>query len=413
MAAISSQGSKVSVATQVDFPTPNTASMKDVRLEGEPTPATAVENGLAPETRGANPYENEKPITIPVAQDDGLVLTTLIRQSATPGTDSIIVKAFKAAGLDVYSSTSTTVGAGATASVIPVASVAGLEAGMGVNIELDDGTFIPTLIGDISGTDIIPVMALPSAPSNGNVVGKAFTIVPGKQDAVPSDQFLTLLHADKSDQTRYDTCALTSVGDLTFERDAKMMLEFTFGTVNKEKIDTPMTGTNDYNDALGALRVHNPYCQYSDTPTTYTAAAAASYQKLLNGTVSFNIATEQVTGYGDPDCVNNVQDWMQVGAPPEVTIELLYDSTRIDDFDGDNDSKYISMIQPGTAEADPAVGFFMVNSHQSAEPEKVPYGNAQHQITTKYTSNPSTIDGTTTSDAGFQPWALVIADRSA
>jgi hypothetical protein len=322
------------------------------------------------------------------------------------------VRAFKAAGCDVYSADRKVVQAGATVSVIPVDDATGLVAGMGINVQLDDGRWMPVLIASISSNDIIPVMQLPSAPSENNIVGKAFTIVPGKQDQVPDDQLLTQIHADKSDHTRYDSCATTGVGEITFERDAKMMMEFTFGAANKEPIDTPMDGTNTFNDALGGLRVHNPFCQYADTPASYAAAVAATYQKLLSGSINLNIKSEQVPGFGDPNCINNMQAWMQVGTPPEVAIELLYDNERIADFDGDNTSKYISMIQPGNSESDPAIGFFMVNSHQSTKPEKVPYGNAQHQVTTNYTSNPSTIAGTTSSDLGQQPWVLVIADRS-
>lgn len=413
MAATSTQGSSISVATQTAFGTPNTTGMKDIRLEGEPSVETGVGVGMAPDTVGANGFDNEKPIVINEASDSAMTATTLFRQAAVAGGDSMIVRCLKAAGCAVSSGDDKTVGAGGAVGSVPVDSATGLEAGMGVNVKLPDGTYMPFLIGDVATNDLIPVMALPQVPADGAEARKAFTVVPGKLQKVPDTALQTLLHADKSGRTQADDCATSAVGDIVFEPGEKLSVEFTFGSTNKTSSATPIDGTNDYNDGLAALRVHCPVFQLSDTPTDFTTATADSRETILSATIKLNLTCVQVPGFGSTDCVNNVQAWMQVGEPPTVTVEMLYDSDKLDDFDGDNTSKYIGLIQPGKSALDPAIGFFMINAHQSEAPVKTPYGNAQHQVTVMYTARPGGISGTTSSDVGNQPWALVLGDRSA
>lgn len=411
--ATSTQGSKISYAVQTAFNTPNTTGMKDLRLEGEPDVETPTQEGDGPDNIDANPFENEKPITESQPSDTGMKFTTLIRQAETAGEDSALVTAFKAGGCSVVSGTNTTVAAGATQSIVSVADATGLEAGMGVNVELDNGAWFPTLIADVSGNDIIPAMALPSAISEGNSVNKCFVITPNNMQSVPADQLLTLLHADKSGQTQNQDCALTAIGDLNFNPGEKKMIELTFGTSDKSLVDTPMTGTNDFKDGLAALRVHDPFCQFTNTPATWTAALTAAYQKTLSMSVALNLTCVQVGSFGDANCKNNMQDWIQVGEPPAITVEMLYDSTKLTDFDGLNTSKYMSCVMAGRSATDPSIGFYAPNAHQMEPPEKEGYTNAQHQVTVKYTSNPAGIAGTTSSDQGNQPWYLLIGDRSA
>lgn len=410
--ATSTQGSKTSFKVQAGFNQPDITSMKGIHHEGEPTPEAPVGDGLAPETIGANAYDNEKPIVNDMATDTAMVIPVLLRPAETPGEDSFIATAFEAGGYTVSSADDTTVAAGATVGSLPLASVAGMAAGMGIIVVLDDGTHFPVLIGSITGTTVIPTMALPSAPAEGNIVRKAFTITPGKTEEIPDDKLLALLHEDKATKTQYQDCPLTAVGDLDFSPNTKLGVELTFGSSLKTKIDTAMDGVDDFQDGNGALRVWNPICHIADTPSVWTSAITAAYNKVLTATVAFNVTTEQVPGFGDTNCVNNIQGWMQKGAPPMATIEYLYDSTIIDDFQGDNDDKYVSLLQPGKSSTEPTFGLFMPKAHQSEACEPSYYGNNQHQITAKYTSNPSGIDGTTSSDVGNQPWAIVIGDRS-
>jgi hypothetical protein len=412
--ATSTQGSKISYQVQtLGFNNPATDDMDDFRLEGEPDVETPTQEGDGPDNIDANPFENEKPITESQPSDTGMKLTTLIRQADVAGEDSALVTAFRAGGCSVVSGTNTTVEAGSTLGVITVADATGLEAGMGLNTELDDGSFFPALIAAVNTLAITLAMELPSATSEGKAVNKCFVITPNNMQSVPADQLLTLLHADKSGQTQNQDCALTAIGDLNFNPGEKKMIELTFGTSDKSLVDTPMTGTNDFKDGLAALRVHDPFCQFTNTPATWTAALTAAYQKTLSMSVALNLTCVQVGSFGDANCKNNMQGWMQVGEPPAITVEMLYDSTKLSDFDGLNTSKYMSCVMAGRSATDPSIGFYAPDAHQMEPPEKTYYGNAQHQVTVKYTSNPAGIAGTTSSDQGNQPWYLLIGDRSA
>lgn len=411
---VSTQGSKIQYAVQTAFNTPNTSGLKDVRPEGEPTVETPVGTGVTPETNGANPFLIEKPIVNNQATDSAIAVTSLIRQAETAGTDSFLATAFEAGGYSVNNLTADTdVDGVATVGTIPATSSTGMVSGLGVNIELDDGSFVPTLIGDMATDTIIPVMELPSVPADTNVINKAFTVTPNVMTQVPNDKLLTMIAGLNVGTVQDQDCALTSVGDLTFNPNEKIMLEYTFGASDKTRGDVSTTHSNDFADAEPALTTYQPWCQFANSSTDYSTALTASYHKVLSATVTLGITAEQIPGFGDANCKNNIQGWMQKGVPATIVLDMLYDSTKLSDFDGTNADKYISIIQPGQSASDPSVGFFAPACHQSEMPEAEYYGNNEHRVKVTYTVNPPEMDGTTDADLGNQPWYLVVGDQSA
>ncbi len=412
MTAISTRGSKLSFAIQTDFNTPNISGQKDVRLEGDPTIETPTGVGVDPEFVGANPHQVEKPIVENQASDAAVGCTTLIRQAAVAGNDSFIASSFESGGYSVVSSDSTT-SVGAATDTISVVSAGTFDVGYGMNVELADGKFAPTLIGFWDdGFQFTPVMELPSAtPVADGKVNKAFTITPANLAQIANDKLITFVAGNKSGTIQSQDCALTSIGDLVFNSNEKLMLEFTFGASDKTRGDTPMTGSNDFADATGSKIVHCPTFQFANSSTDYTTALADARNNIISATITFNVTAEQVVGFGG-DCVNNIQSWMQVAEPAIISVDMLYDSTKLSDFDDINASKYISISQYGTSASDPSVGFFMPNAHQMEAAVCDYYGNGEHRVTVKYVANPAEMDGTTSSDQGNQPWYLVIGDQS-
>ena len=411
--ANSTQGKKLSVAVQTAFNTPNTTSMVDVHLEGNPSVETPVGTGVKPDTMGANPFYNNKDIVNNQASDSAVVCTSLIRQPRTAGNDSFAKMAFEAGGYSVDSiSTDTTVGASPTLGVIPAVSSTGMVAGMGVNLSLEDGSYMPILIGSMSTNDIIPTMEIPSVTDQTNDINKALTITPNVMTQVPNDKLLTMVYGTNVGTVQAQDCALTSIGDLVFNANEKQMLEYTFGASDKTRGDVATTHGNTFADGDEALVTYQPWCQIADSSTNYGTALTANYNKLISATITLGITAEQIAGFGDANCKNNIQGWMQKGVPVKIALDMLYDSDKLDDFDGTNDDKYLAIIQPGQSGDDPSIGFFAPVAHQDVAPTVDFIGNNEVRVQVTYTVNPSAMAGTTDADLGNQPWYLVIGDQS-
>jgi hypothetical protein len=390
--------------------------MLDVHLEGDPTPETGTGTAVTPEFVGANAMQSEKPITRPQASDTAIVMKTLLRRSdyiARPTGDSFIKRAFEAAGCNVNTSANTTVTTGATVGNIPVASTVGLDIGGAVIVALPDGAQMPMLIGDIAGSSIIPVMDLPTAPADGAFISRAFTITPNKMQKVPDDKLLTIIHGDKTNQTQYQDCAVTGIADIVFNPNETIGFEFTFGATDKITIEAPFVGSNNFQDRAASATVFNPYCQFAYSNADYSNALPAQYNKLISATFKPGITCQQVPGFGDDNCKNNVQAWMQTGEPATLSVDMLYDSDRLENFDDVNDDRYVSFIQPGTEPVGVSVGIFIPSAHIMAAPTKDGYGNNEHRLSVMYRANPTAMDtGSTSSDQDNQPWYLVLGDRS-
>ena len=141
---------------------------------------------------------------------------------------------------------------------------------------------------------------------------------------------------------------------------------------------------------------------------------ASTTAKFLTATFSWGVTLEQIAGMGDSTCINNIQGWIQKVAPPVLTLEMLYDSDKLDDFDGTNPNKYIGIIQKGASATAPAIGLFMPNAYQIEKPETDHWGNNEHRVTVKYAGRPAGYDSETSEgDQGNQTFYFAIADQSA
>ena len=415
MTTASTQGKKVSYDVQASFGTPNVAGLTDVRLEGDPTIEPAIGVGVQPSEMGANPFHVAKPIVNNQASDSAVVVTSLPHQALTAGNDSFAKTAFESGGYNVVSSNDTT-SVGAETATVTLVDAGTYDIGYGANVELADGSFVPTLFGYTDGGfQFTPTMALPSstAASLGEV-NKALTITPNVLTEVSGDKLLTFLSGTNVGTVQAQDCALTSVGDIVFNANELIPIEYTFGASNKTRGDVATTHSNTFADGSESIVTYQPWCQLSATSTDWSTALSASYAKIISATVTLGITAEQMIGMGDANCINNIQGWMQKGVPAKIVLDMLYDSDKIDDFDGTNPEKYLAIIQPGQSRNDPSMGFFAPVAHQDVEGTTVDYiGNNEHRVTVTYTVNPSAMDGTTDSDLGNQPWYLVFGDKSA
>ena len=417
MTAKSTQGSKISFALQSGFGTAATTGFKDIRLEGEPTVKTPVGEGITPQEVFADQNSSAKPIVIKKAQDDAVSFSALIRQEAAAGDDNgTLPIMFAAAGCDVESNDDTTINS--YTDFVTFTTDDAIEPGSFANIELDDGSWCPTLF---IGNGIVasnPAMALPTETSSGKAVNKMYTITPGQVGEIAGNKLVTVKATVKANDGASDTviisqdCAVTSIGDLNLEPGALVQVDITLGASDMSK-DTTSLGTNDFADAESHVPFNCPLVQFADTSSTGKITAA--YAKLLKATFSFNVTAEQIASAGDLNCVNNLQGWMQKYEPCMLSLEMLYDATKLDEFTtNSNAEKYIGIIQRGYAETDPAFALVLPRAVQSEAPEASYWGNNEHRVTVKYKGLPAAYSGSShTSDSQLnQPWYFGISDRS-
>jgi hypothetical protein len=416
MTAYSTQGSKVSIAQQSAFGTPATTGFKDVRLEGNPSFKTPVGEGTVPQEVFTNQNDVAKPIVLKKADDGAVTLTTLLRQAATPGDDSIAAQLFTAGGYQVKSNDDTTIATYTDTTDFTLTDA--VTPGTFVNIELDDGSYCPTLVLDTGSTDTTPIMALPSATSAGKNANKMFTISSGQVGQIGDTSLLTVKATVKAQDGGNDVVltaqdgALTGLADLNLEPGALVTLEATIGASDVTD-STGTLGTNDFSDGEKHVPFNCPLFQFA----SYSASGGitASYAKLLKATFTWGVTAEQIQGAGDTSCVNNIQGWMQKVEPCKLVIEMLYDSDKLDEFTtSGNDDKYIGIIQKGSSETDPAFALVIPKAHQSEAPTIDTWGNNEHRVTVTYTGRtPQLASSSDTADTQLnQPWYFGIADRS-
>jgi hypothetical protein len=409
----STQGSRTSFGVQSSgFGTAFAGTPADWRPEDNPSISTPVEEGTEPLTVHGNPYDREKPITERRPMADAFTVKSYIRQATNAGSNPSIVSAMEAAGMVVVSEPDNTAAGTPTATEIDVqaATIGNYNSGYCANFELDDGSWVPGLVHSVSGDTIKLAMGLPSAPSSTNAINKCFSISPGEASQITAAKLLTVYHFNNTgDRIVGQDCAVTAINEMSLAPDEPITIEYVLGTSSLTKDETVL-GSNNFADSTNAMIFHNPWCQFAAADSL--GGITAAYHKVLSASIAFNATAEMVMGMGDANCVNNLQAWMQIADKAVLTVELLFDEDKIDDFEGTNGSKYISVIQPGQAETDPAFGFFMPNGHIVEKPEW-DMSNNEHRLTVKYTGKPAGYSGTDAAAQGNQCWYLAIADRSA
>jgi hypothetical protein len=419
MTAYTTQGSKVEFCKQSAFGTASTGTYKDIRVEGEPTMKTPVGTGNRPETLFINENEQEKPIVINQAMDDGATVSSLIRQPAAAGGNSWLKQMFEAGGYTIVSVDDTTVNdATATATAFDVTTVGAYAAGYGCYVNTNS-QWVPALVASVATNELTLGMGLPAAPADGAAVNKALTITPGSMGEITATDLLTIKGVVKAQDGGSDVQiigqdgAVTSLADLSLEPNEKVTIEATFGFSDVSE-GTDTLAANDFADVETGVRLlHCPYAQFATANAS--GGITAAYHKIISAKFTWGVTAEQIVGFGSTDCKNNIQGWMQKVEPCKLSLTMLYDEQKLDDFlsPTGNESKYVAIIQPGASERDAGWGLFLPNAHQMEAPESEYWGNNEHRVTVNYTGRPAGYNSSTTNVQANQPWYFVIGDASA
>jgi hypothetical protein len=418
MTAYSTQGSRFGYKKQSAFGTAETSGFVDFRLEGTPTQKTPVVDMVQPASVFANENKTEKPIPIYQAHDDAFKCTWLPRQASAEDGVSQTQAAAEAGGLDATLSTNDTTVATYASTTSFVATADVFAVGQGCVAELSNGTWWPFVVGDYNtGNTIVPAMAIPSATEKGKALNSCLTIVPGASGEITATDLLTihtyLKSLDSTDQVFIinQDCAVTSWDDIVIEAGQPLKLGATFGATSiTQSNGASALGTNSFSDYDGGVRLcDDVYVQFA--AASASAGIAAAYQHLIKATIKLGVSAKQIPGFGSTSCSNSVQGWMKVVSPATITLDMLWDVARMDDFNGANASKFISITRPGAAETDCCWNFTMPNAHQTAFSYE-PFSNAEHRISVTYTADVAGYNSTTATAAlGNQPWYLLFGAR--
>ncbi len=417
-AAVSSQGSKISFDQQTNFYTVNVAGLKDALLEGDITVKLPADVASIPESEFLNPSESEKPIVFGEPVEDAFVLTTLIRQGSTVDTEPFAVQMFQAAGCTVESGADTTAGGTPAVGAIDVASD-NFDTGMAVVIMDDNDRWVPTLIAAYDGTTITPAMDMVTKCSSGDAINKCHTITPGDAGQIAAAKYQTVQGAFRALDTtnvvvRGTGCAVTSIGDITFEPGVAPQITFNISAGDLAQTVVGSLAANDFQDATPTQIFDDAWFQYATANSSGGITSALS--KIIKATFSPGVTATRIVAVGDDNCLNNTEGYMKVIEPCKLVIEEYFTIDKFDEWQtaaGGQGSKYIGIIQPSAAETTPSYSLFLPNAHQTEQPTTEFYGDGI-RMTTTWTGNPAGFESKVlATDAENQPWYFCIGDRTA
>lgn len=416
--AVNNRGERLAFTVQSAFQTINTTTPKDLRVEGEITVATPLKQSVQLDSRFVDAHDAEKPVTFETSVADAAKAKIIQRQATAAGGVPSAVTLFKAAGCTaVTSADDNTVASTASTAEVTLTSGTTVPGEYRV-IELSDGTFFPALIAKVTGQVIVPFIALPSATEAGKAVPKCFTITPGQPAKIADDVFLSLFHADNSATLQDDAINMTgtfvsSIDDIEIApgRPIEFGFNFSAAKVAYGSGGALMTTANDFADGTAVKIVDNPIVQmvaYDDE-----GAIASACAKLIKATIHPGIMAEGVPGWGCTDTLNGLQGAMKTVEPCTVTLEILFDTAKITDWEGTNASYAINIVNASSAETVPSFAFTAPRCHIMEAPTTDKTGN-NILMTVKYQALPAQIDDTTTIGAQLnQPFYMCLSDRSA
>ena len=413
----STQGSKHQYAVQSAFNTPATVGFKDIMFEGDPKPGNPANAKVEVDSKYTDEHRMAKPVAIPLPVEDGLGITSLPRQPASAGGSTWHKAAFEAAGFTCTSGNDSTAAAGAAVGAF-TADDDNFGIGYCVNVQTANYGWLPTLIADYTAGAIVPAMELPEAPAEGAAINKMNTFTPGTVGMIPGAKYLTIRSTYKAQDGGSDIMyqgqdGAVNLSDLTFTHGDTLKIEMTIAFSDLDHT-TGTLGENDFSDSENGVRpFHEPLCQFATSQTTWSTALTAACHKVLSMTFSWGVTVTPQAGFGClDDTVNGIEGFMQVFGVPALTLEMAYDPQKMDDWDGSNPYKYVSVIQPGASETDAAWGLFLPYAFISEPPTPSPYGNQEHRVSVTMYPNPAGMEGGEASDLGNAPYYYCEADRS-
>jgi hypothetical protein len=387
------------------------ATTKDVRVEGTPTTGDLYKDSTQPETLHANPHEMEAPIVFDKAKEGAISFTTRFHGAEEAADDASLATILESAGWqDTQISADTTLDTGSTASSLVFVDDVG-AVGAGIIVEMDDGRLIPNVITSYAAQTAGLMVTLPAVPSAGNNVYKAHCLTPGMPTDV-TDKSLEISHIVRAGdgggnvtKDQFLGCALSAVAGIVFEHGAVPNVECTFHTATVAHSNPASLGTDDLNDGEGVRPVVDPIFNLSAAVASGSSAAATT-GKMIKATVEIGAKADMVPSVGDSACVGGISGYVSNPDKPMIELEMIWDKTFTDDWDGANTPKFIGITLPSTGVTSPPVSIYLPHAEQMEKPTADRYGESYQKITAKFRGT-SQDDSGSGFDANNQPIYLV------
>ena len=245
--------------------------------------------------------------------------------------------------------------------------------GVGCLVELNDGTYWPTILRDYTFATMtcVPCMGLPSASSAGNAVRPLWTATPhlGPIDPAKSLSFMVRTRAQTY---TYTGCALSGLPDIVVAPNGDMSLQLTFH-VGEVEVGAAALAAEDFQQSLEEQLWQGLQLQFDDADD----AAAIANEDLIVQKATWKIpyTCKPRPGVGSVDCLNDIQGYVcdrptQADDGSGVTVEVVatLDTDRRVDFLARTE-KYIAAHRAISALGQPAFCVVTPACYSTAEPE--------------------------------------------
>jgi len=206
-------------------------------------------------------------------------------------------------------------------------------------------------------------------------------------------------------------CVLEQMGDIVIEMNTAPTVDMTFRAAILTTDDTVSAlGDNSFQDVEARMPVNcNSYWEYADA--TGAGGITRAIKTVYKGTLKNGWQTTSVPGFGGSTCVGGTQADM-AGPTDEqkryiFELEVPFDYTYVDDWEGDNTAKHIAFVQPGASADNLGWSITMPNATLMQKPvwDK---SNPEHRMTLTYCGQGAGYDGAGDDDAGDQPYYIIL-----
>ncbi len=415
MTAGTTKGIVLAYEVESTYGTDPGGTPKHIRPEGPVVIANPVNMGIPVDTRTAEAYGGQAPVTVAAWKDSAYTFSMLLRRAASAGSDSAAVTFLEAMGCTVVDEDNDVVSGVPTTTAIDFTGSNG-ALGVFTCIELDNGLYWPALCADMTGTTFTPTMALPSATSATKVTKKTNTFTPGAPGPVTGKSLYCTAYTHAKDGgsdviVNSGGCHVSSISSVTFERGSLPKIDFTIRAASHAN-STGTLPANSFADSEPVKAIDDNFTVGFAAASSSGAIARANIE-VSRAVFTLGCDSGEIVGFGSSDTVGGIQG--SIGRPtdegPMIEMDVITTVDKWDDWDGANTARYIEIVQPSTDILDPCVIAVLPNAKIIEEPTFVQEGD-YYKTTVKYRGYPAGYDSATLETQGNQAAYLGIMDSS-
>lgn len=405
MTAYGTQGQTVEFDTETTLGTA-LGSAIDLKVEEKtfPTKTTQViENNPLGRENWAN--KSDKPITYEAVQEDAISITCNCRVNAD--NDDQLTKMATIGGFETDAADDTTC-AITSGTINTVSNVA--KPGRAHLVQLDTSGLYYPVLGAATETDgaVAITMNPPTDATAGNACLEMTTIYPQQAETALYGNFKWNTRGANTAANklayRASGCALASIGTISIEPNTPLKFQLGFHAAKIDQIVDEMNAESM--GFLDKVPVTNCNFEFGFAASSDSWSIANTKASLIKADIDLNYSCVPISAIGN-SCVNGVQGYFAKPGVPKITLDMIMDKAKWDDFEGTNPDKYLHFVQPTSAVSTtpvPAWGFWFPKCHLIDCPEMISEGD-YYRMTLVYEAHSAGFESTTTNNSqGMSPW---------